>query len=367
MKLLDMVKRYKWILVGAILFLFLLVSVIFGVHFYQYRASPEYTFTKLQTAIQSQNISQLATLIDFRKISSHIAEETAKSFPFFMHGPHQIQKISNVFQGAMLKYLKIKNPANDDAKITDPEELLKKPIYILPEDIIVQLGANLQLRNGDKNSQIILTSFEHPILKQHFPLVLRMLKTNDGWIISDLVNAQELVSSFRKILEDRLKTIRTRQVEKAKAIIKEMHEAMDIQSCTAQAGLISDHKTVLLVVHLMARNKTGLTVKNVNAATRISNARNVVVLERNLNSVEPTPPGGDFSYRWIIELDSASEEGHRLLTTGPLSCAVTWRTMTMSSARVYHAETPPSDLERCPIHKDPHPEGLCKMEIFTQK
>ncbi|MCR5814326.1 MAG: translation initiation factor IF-2 [Desulfovibrio sp.] len=360
----EKIKKYKWILLGIVLSVLLALATVFGVRYYQFRQSPEYAFGTFQAALSSANIEQLAHLVDFRTIAQHLAEETAKTFPFFLAGPDQQGKISNFFQAQMLKILRQKPESNDDGLINDPVVLLQKPVYLLPPDIIPQLVRNMALRNVDANSQMITTHFDHPLFKRSFPVVLGLTKSSEGWIIRDYLNAQETLTTFRTIFEERLRAQLDLLKRKSQKVIQEMHKTMEIQSCACQAGLISDKRTLLIVVHLLARNKTGLTVKNVNATTQITNAKGELLLERQLNAVDPTGPSEDFSHRWTIELDGTSDEGKRILAAGPLSCSATWRTLSLSNARVFHADPQPDELKHCTKHEDGHPEGLCDMEIF---
>ncbi len=359
------VIKYKWILLGTVLAVLLALATVFGVRYYQFRQSPQYAYGTFQAALATANIEKLAHLVDFRTITQHLADETIKTFPFFLAGPDQQGKISNLYQAQILKILRQKPEGNDDGLINDPVVLLQKPLYVLPPDIVPQLVRNMALRNVDSTSQMITTSFEHPLLKRSFPVVLGLTKSSDGWIIRDYLNAHDTLTSFRAILEERLRAQRHLLVLKSKKIQQEMEKTMEIQSCECQAGLISDKRTLLIVVHILARNKTGLTVKNVNATTRITNAKGETLLERQLNAVDPTGPSEDFSHRWTIELDGTSDEGKAILAAGPLSCKPTWRTLTLSNSRVFHTEPLPEQLARCTKHEDSHPEGLCTMEVFT--
>ncbi|MBQ7618035.1 MAG: hypothetical protein IJS50_04095 [Desulfovibrio sp.] len=355
--------RFKWIILGLCAVIVLAASVIIGLNYYLYRKTPEFSYAKIQSALQSGNIQQLAYLVDFRPISEHLAAETARAFPFFQEGPKQIVKISNILQGQALKAFRLKNVPNDDAKITDPEELLKKPLYLLPPDILAQLAKNLTLQKKGAEAAVLTSSFEHPLFKRKFPLVFALREINGLWKVTDVLNAHELVTTLKNLLEERLQAGRDLYFAKMDKIVKTMHETLEIQSCTAEAGLISDHKTLLVVVQILARNKTGLTIKNVNATTPIFGQKGQLLLSRQLSSTEATPPSSDFSHTWTIELDGNSELGRKVLASGPLTCKPTWRTMTMSNARVYHAIAPEKKLGPCPKHKN-HLEGLCELEIF---
>ncbi|MCR4667089.1 MAG: hypothetical protein K5657_07325 [Desulfovibrio sp.] len=367
MNIREKISKYKWILIGTIATAIISVGVVFGINYYTYSKSCEYSYGKFQAALTSANMAELAHLVDFKTISSHLAKETAKTFPFYFAGPNQEQKISYTFQTHLLKLLRQKPEPNDDRLITDPAVLLQKPVYVLPPDVVTQVSKNMTLRNQDPHSIIITSHFDHPLLKHSFPLILSMKDTGEGWIISDILNAAEILTEFREIFNQRLLAQKKLIAEKSKRVVDNMHKTMEIQGCTADAGVISDKKTLLVVVHLLARNKTTLTVKNVNATTDILDAKGNVLLTRNLNTSQPTGPSADFSHRWTIELDAASDDGQRILNAGPLVCRATWRTITMSNSRVYHAEIDQGELGTCKKHKDRHYEGLCEMPIFSEK
>ncbi|MBQ7607294.1 MAG: translation initiation factor IF-2 [Desulfovibrionaceae bacterium] len=368
MKLAESIKKYKWILVGVILLVFIILSSIFGVRYYKFRMSTEFAFNNLQASLQTINIPYLAKAVDFRRIGGALAAETAQKFPFFFAGPHQVQRISNYFQGILLGKLKVKDEGHGEKKEEETEDdLLMKAITVLPPDCMQQLAANLRLQSKDDTNALLTTSYDHPLLKTKFSLILRMQKNEDGWVVSDLVNAKELVTAYHDLIIERINAQRALAIRKSEKIVQDMHNTMKIQSCTAHAGLISDRRTLMVVVHLLAHNTTKFTVKNVNAATTLTNQNGERLLFRMLNAASQTPPDSDFSYRWTIELDGWSEEGRRLASAGPLQCQVTWRTLTMSNARVFHTETPPKELELCTEHTDRHPRALCTMDIFSQK
>ena len=344
-----------------------LVTVFLFINYTRYKLSSEFAFKQLQTAIASSNASDLAHSVNVRALADHLAHETARTFPFFHAGPTQIRDISSLFQGEFLRVLKTKPDSSPDALITDPVELNAKPVYILPPDIIPQLIQNLVMTPKDDETALIETSFDHPLLKEKFPILLSLKSTKDGWIVQDILNAHEIVSQFREIFEKRIRDIRDRAIKKSTDVIKEMAQTLEIQSCTANIGLLSDQKTALCVVEIKAHNKTKLTVKNVNAEVDILNRSKQGVLTRRLNSTQQTPPNGDFSHRWIIELEGRSHEGQKMLKGAPLNCTASWRTLTLSNSRVLHTDEIPRPLANCIEHTDPHIEGLCKLGIFQDK
>lgn len=348
----------------------ILVSIIVAVgifafiNYSAYKQSPLHSYEKFQAAVLNLNLEDLARMVNFRNISEHLAKETAKVFPFFHKGPYQIQELSNIFQTSILRALKTKPESSEDALIADPKELLAKPVYIIPKDLITQLMQSMTLRQTDDRSALITMNFKHHLFKETFTIVLNMRKILNNWEIYDIINADELVDKLFKILEKRLNDKRNLLIKENDNLIKLMYQTMDLQSCTASAGLISDKKTLLIVFEIMARNKTNLTVKSVNALVRLYNQKNEFLLERRLNTATQTGPSADFSHRWTLELDGTQDLGQKILNGGPLHCVASWRVMSLSNSRVIHAENPPKPLGQCPKHSDPHVEGLCDLPIF---
>ena len=361
---LNTLKRFRVIIASVLIVSLLLAGGFFAYKFTTFKHSPDYAYGQFQGALSSLNIENLAKVVNFRHISEHLAVATAQKFPFFHAGPDQIAKISADIQTKMLQVLKTKPDNDENTLVMDQKKLLETPLYLIPKDVIPQLVKNMTLKQDGLNRAYISTSFMHPIFKEAIPITLS-LRQNDGtWEVYDIVDAEGLIQHLYNLLDKRLNAQRNSTIKANTDLINLMTKNMEIHSCTASAGLISDRRTLLLVVHIIARNKTNLTVKNVNARVQVFGNKHDLLLERRLNSSQQTGPSADFSHRWTIELDGTTEVGQELLYQGPLTCEASWRAMTMSNSRVIHTEDPPNPVGLCQKHNQQHPDGMCAMEIF---
>lgn len=354
--------------------LILLIATILGVggyygwSFYRYRQSCQFTFTELQRSMTSAEVGKLAAIVDFNTISEEMARAMAKSFPFFRSGPDQVHELKNIIQSQILKAVLDQN--NEQSKKeegeTDTEKLLMQPLQILPSDSIAQLAGNLSLKTTDEDSALITSFIQHPTLDTKFELLMRMVKTPDGWILRNFVNAGELIAQFRQLWIARLEARHAILVNKRAAVLKRMENTLAIRSCSAGAGLLSDGKTILAGVHVTALNKSKLTVKNIALDVRLCNAEGKTLLRRILNATCDLASGMELDRRWTIELDVQSEEGRSLLAAGTLQCIPTWRTLSLSSSEVLHVEDIEPVLQPCGLSGHKHPQDFCLKEVFSE-
>lgn len=345
------------------------VAVAFGVFkghaIWQHRKSAPYAFEQLQKALQEGNTEILAKGVDFRHIFDQLGEATAATYPFFMAGEHQKKDISYLYQTTMLQLLKTK--PEDPPKKGEPDEELFKPVIVLPHDFMAQIMAGLTMRVTDAGSAIITTSVHHEQLNRDFPIILNFARQNGHWVINDLLNAKELVRMFNEQLNARYteqgKKLNTNNV----ATLKEMNEILPIESCTATAGLLADQRTMLIAVHLLARNKYNIAVNNMNVRAVLSDSNGHELLRRYLNAVQPTQPGEDFTRQWIIELDGNGDEGQKVRAAGALTCTPEWRALGLNTSRVLHTNDIVNPADPCEKHDRSHPAALCNEAMFKPK
>jgi hypothetical protein len=311
----------------------LAVGGYFGWRYYQYRQSDTFAFTKLQAALNPPKPAELALLIDFNMLAQHLSTAIAVTYPYLKKGPDQTHTLKNLIQTTLLKKLITKEePVKEE---TDPQKLLQMPLAVLPDDFLAQFNATFAIQRtlGEK-ATLLSTVIRHPVLGQTFSLLLRMDKTSEGWVVRDLINADDLVKQFRAAQLKRMGARRDALVKKNEATLQRMNKIMPLQSCTAGAGLLADGKSLILVAHVLARNTSSVTVHNTNISTRFSNAAGEELLHRYLSATVNTRPGEDFDQRWTLELDEQSDLGQKILHTGPISCSTSWHVMGLSSSEV---------------------------------
>lgn len=350
----------------ALLAAALAVGGWYGWRYYQYRQSLDFAYARFQDALQPPSPEKLALLVDFDTLSGELAQALAKAFPFFKKGPDQIRDLKNTIQTGLLKKLLSKeDPKPGGEAETDPKKLLQQPLSLFPADFLHQFLSGLGMQHAQGGTALISTSIRHPLLNRTFPVILRMENGPGGWMIRNLLNADELVGQFRQALVTRIAARRDLFMDKNKSIRRRMDATLPVQSCIAGAGLLSDGKTLLLVAHVLARNTSSVTVKNTDLEALFTGPDGKMLLQRFLNAAVPVAPGEDFDHRWTIELDGQSPLGQSVLAAKEISCAAKWKTMTLSSGEVLHIADIPPAMKECDKAGHNHPVGLCLSPIFN--
>ena len=305
--------------------------------------------------------------MDFRAVFTDLTRAVVRAFPFYKAGPDQEHVLSQQLQTALLRRLREKDasPSAKDGEL-DAAARLRQPLVLFPPDFLAQLPAGLSLLATDGDTARLRAEITHPQLEAVFPLEFEMRRGPDGWTVRHLTNADAVAGALRAALLARQRATVDVVLNKNAATLARMESILPIRSCEAEAGLLSDGKTLLLMVLMSGQNQGGVQVNNMSLDTAILGRDGAPVLTRHLNAAEPVYAGGPFSHRWSIELDAQSPEGQRILAAGPLTCRPTWRSMGLSSAEVLHiAET--TDLaQKCDLPGHDHPVGFCAMPIFQE-
>ena len=182
----------------------------------------------------------------------------------------------------------------------------------------------------------------------------------------DLLNAPDLLRAFNEQLNARFSAQGKKLHSKNQATLKKMNEILPIESCSANAGLLADQKTLLIAVHVLARNKHNIAVNNMNLHALLTDSAGNLVLDRYLNAVQPTQPGEDFTRQWIIELDGNGSEGQRIRSADSLVCVPEWRSLGLNTSQVLHTDDVIDPSAPCDTHNRSHPAALCREIMFNQ-
>lgn len=371
MKIIDNLKiqaaAHRTLAICAIflVILALICGAYFGWDMYKYRKTSAFAFDKLKKELTPPDPKALAQLVDFNSLSLDLADAIRQSFPFFMAGNDQERRIQHLIQMAVLKKFMEKEEPKAP-KDESEEESLKKDLEIFPADFVSQLASTMQLRNVSQDEALISAKINNPLLKQTFTLVFSMRKTQDGWKVRHIANSKELAAQMRVAMLDRYSRQRAVYVDKNTITTRRMNDILPIQSCTADAGLLSDAKITLMVVHVIARNKGNHQINNFNLDTVIMGKNGKPILRRYLNVAKPVAPGEDFNHRWNFELDSNSPLAKALIAGGPLTCDGAWQTLGMGSGEVLHIIEVPEGASPCDIDGHNHPAGFCMTPLFRQ-
>lgn len=350
-------------LVGVVLLCALAYGGYLGFKEYQYRQSAAYALSQIKAALNPPDPAKLSTYVNFQSVTADLAKAIQKNFPFYKAGADQERNIMHNLQAVFLK----KISAKEDKKTplpTDEAELLKKDLQLLPDNFIEQLINSCRVRQEGESTAYLTAKLENPYLKQTFSLVFDMSKTAQGWQVTHLANAQEFMDHLRDSMLARHARFRQLFADKNKLTRKTMNQILPVQSCTVDAGLLSDRKTLLMVVHVIARNRGNVQINNFNLDTTILGRNGVAVMQRYLNAAKPVSPGEDFNHRWNFELDASSPEAQKLLHSLPLRCQGEWQTLSLHSGQVLHIVEEPFEDKQCVIAGHNHPEGFCLTPVF---
>ena len=159
------------------------------------------------------------------------------------------------------------------------------------------------------------------------------------------VNAEDIVRQFREYQMERMIAQRQIILDKNANIKKRMEDILPIRSCTASAGLISDGKTLLVVVTVKGKNNGTVMIGSVDLSAKICAPDGKELMHRFLNAIQPTAPGETFERSWTIELDGESELDKALLSARKLSCEASWKTLGLANGEVLHFTVAPALLE----------------------
>lgn len=337
----------------------------YGWQQYQYRQTSAFALEKLKQALAPPDTGALARLIDFNSLGRDLAEAGKQSFPFFLEGEDQDRRISHTLQTTLLKkFMESEQKGSMFPEDESEEAKLQKQLQLLPPDFISQILASLNIRDTNSDSALVSAKLEHPQLKQTFTLLMTMHKGSQGWQIKHLANAGELANQLNQAMLARHRALHNVYVDKNAATTKKMNQAIPVQACTADAGQLSDGKTVILIVHALARNKGDVQVNNFNLDTTISGRSGNVIVHRLLNAAKPVAPGEDFSHRWSFELESSSPLAQALLRDGPLQCKAVWQTLSLNNGQVLHIVEEPNPDVNCDKPGHNHPLGFCMSPVF---
>ena len=357
-------------LVAALVVLLLVAGLgaggYFGWRTWQYRQTSEFAVTRLKEALSPPKTEELAKRVDFRALFAELSQAVARAFPFYKAGPDQEHVLSQQLQTALLRRLREKDASPAKGGEPDAAERLRQPLALFPPDFLAQLPAGLSIVETNGDSARIRTEITHPQLEVVFPLEFELRRGPDGWTVRHLTNADEVAGILRAALLARQQATVDVVLRKNDATLRRMESILPIQSCEAEAGLLSDGNTLLLMVLMRGQNQGGIQVNNMDLDTTVFGANGAPVLTRNLNAAEPVYPGAAFSHRWSIELDAQSPEGQRVLAGIPLTCRAVWRSMGLSSAEVLHVAEAADLAQKCDIPGHDHPVGFCKLPIFQE-
>lgn len=344
----------------------LCVGGYFGFQEYQRRQTAEYALEEIKDTLRPANPHDLSSFVDVGAVSLDMTNAALDVFPFLQEKKDPERMVNHKIQTALLKILMEKEPSKSKAAKEETElEKMKKPLAILPADFIAQLMTSMSVSQTDPVSAILTARLHNEQLNRTFTFAFAMQKTARGWLVKHLINAKELANQLRESLLGHYAALRHVYEEKNAATTKLMETYLPVLDCAANAGVLSDGKTFLLIVHALARNKGNVQITNFNLNTAVADKEGHVLWQRYLNAAKPVGPGEDFDHRWSFELDSQDPLAQAILAAGPLQCQGKWQTVSLMNGRVLQIAEVPNPEEACGKDGHDHPSGFCSIPLFA--
>jgi len=341
--LVAFIRKHTFVLAAILLVILAAVGGYSGWRHYQFRQSAEFAFSQIKDALHPVKPADLAKRVDFGAITKPLARAVAQHYPALRQGPNQLRDLNDMIQVGLLKQARVKEePVKEE---TDEVARLKTALTVLPPTFYTQIWESLSLQNPTDTSAFIAAKVRHPVLNKEFSLLLRMGNTADGWRVDELVNAEDVVRQFREYQVERMVAQRQIILDKNANIKKRMEDTLPLRSCTVSAGLISDGKTLLVVVNAQGKNTGTVMISNMDLSAKICAPDGTELLHRFLNAVQPTPPGADFDRNWTIEMEGDSAQGKAILAARKLTCEASWKTLGLANGEVLHFAVAPALLE----------------------
>lgn len=328
--LISCLKRGKKALIIAIVLAIATGGTVWGWRHYQFKHSSQKALQDITLALQKGNRQNLAMLVDFRSLSENFAQQILHYYPTNAGLPAVEILAENVQQHILDSFTKVEEPK----KGAKPN--LYAPLKPLPADAMAQIATSFEMQQTDPDFALVRATVDYPRAEKKFILLFQMEKKEGlGWQLIKIVNAHELVQSF--ILAQQSIDLQKSNALKEKNAEQQarMNKQMVVNSCTAMAGLLSDGKTALLSIEVMARNPGPHAVLNFNIEVTLNSKKNSEKTEQFLlNLAKRTLQGENMTHTWNIGLDPQNPEHQYLLEEKRLQCTARFNNMGLGSGEV---------------------------------
>lgn len=325
--LLKRCKTFALILVGLC---FLGSCVFFGWRHYQFKNSPQKALQEITQALQKGNHATLAMRVDFRTLSETFSHQILQEYPATSDMPPLEIIAENIQQRIFTGIGKVEEPP----KGVKPNPYA--PLAPLPADAMAQIATSLEMQQVDEQFALARAKVEYPRAEKTFTLIFQLEKSaGRGWQLTKITNATELIQAFalsqQSIDQQKVDALAEKNAEQQ----KRMNAQMVVNSCTAVVGMLSDKKTALLSIEILAHNPGPHAVLNFNVETQLTSKLHPA--EKHsflLNLAKRTLQGEDFRHTWNIGLDLQNPEHLYLLEEKKLECTARFNNMGLSSGEV---------------------------------
>lgn len=321
-----------------------------GFAVYRHRAGADYAFQKLHQALRLADSAVLARMIDFSALSEELVQAVLAVYPHAAENDARRAEMRDEAQRLALAALDFARAGGGGGghgegghggsgkESTPPPRKISDPIPFLPEDAVSQIAAGLKMEKSPAGI-VLRAHYTNNVLQRTFPVEMGMERRRNGWVVTRLFNARELVALFKEGSEALRAEDKARLEEKNAKITAEMREYFDLPSCSVSAGLIANKLEALMLIKVAAVNTGKEILRNVNLLCKVSGAGGQLVFEKQLNAAQRVFPGEKFDNSWWVSMDADSAETGRLLGAQPLSCAVELKSVTLGHGRILYPVT----------------------------
>ena len=332
--------RLRFVLGGSLLVIVLAVGGAYGWKAYKYRQSPEFALEKLNKALLTGKKEDLAKMVDFRTLAIDLATIIYARRPETPAMGTQDQSVTLLADAIQRLLFTVLEPLKDDK--APPPVPPETPLAPLPYNFFPQVAGKLVLQSHQENAALAGATIRYGRIEQDFPLVLLMEHRGDGWRVTRIANAGDMVRLFVQA-ENSLQQQRLLAWEEKNASeLRRMNGQLDIRSCTAAVTRLSDQKTLLLTAQIVALNRGPHTIHNMNLVGSFTNP-DVPALEekRHINIAVRMPPGEQLIHTYNAELRLDDPGDAALAEAKSLICTISPQAMTLGSGEVLHLREKP--------------------------
>lgn len=293
----------------------------------QQKRTPEYALERLNEAVATRNLEQLARLVDFVSLSQDLADavlETGLQPDEFTAATLQTavqRRLLQLFSSPLVA-TEEEPPARPRGPLDDPVyDILRKPVHVLPPSLMSQLIAKpfTMLAEGD-DVVGLETTIEHPQLQLSAPLRLIMRKRAGQWIVTGVSNSRAITGVFSEKVKD-LKQAATEAFDAENRRVRSlMHTYYAITEC--RPILFPPDASGVVRFRLVLSGKNGGDRELVSSASHciIMNQQGEHIGTLRLENTRAVTPGDTFEHAWFYTFEQRYPEVEAMLSGGELSC-----------------------------------------------
>ena len=351
-------RKCRLILCGLGIAAIMLAGV--WLYFQKRAASVEYAVAQLNQAIASNNVEQLARMVDFYGLSAKLGAAMAEASPedgaevnsdARQRCQDAVQrKLLNIFSqeggdvAPALPAQSVARPENPDLAVAMYNEIfdiLRKPTSILPPNFLSQLKDRpLAIHARDDNTAILSTTVEHAQLKHVFSINLAMQRNDQGWRVSGLADSARLVNEFW----DLVKESKNRALE---AIAQEndrqrllMNTYYNIRTCRSALFPPDAGGVTRLRVTVEGSNLGERDIFASGSKCDLLDRNDVRIASLRLENTRTVKAGERFEHGWFYSFLEDFPEVEALVAAGEVSCVATATTVLLGRGSVLYFRDP---------------------------